>query len=77
MPIGLTNVSATFQSLMIELFRPYLWKFILVFFMTSLCIQNHRKTTLHICKLYYKYYPLTLYLQKKKNVDLAFYRLNI
>lgn len=32
LPFGLTNAPATFQSLMNDLFRPYLRKFVLVFF---------------------------------------------
>ncbi|PKA64277.1 RNA-directed DNA polymerase like [Apostasia shenzhenica] len=53
MSFGLTNAPSTFQSLMNEVFQPYLRKFILVFFfMIFWCIVL---TGFHICIIWRLY----------------------
>ncbi|GAB2266100.1 hypothetical protein Dimus_037866 [Dionaea muscipula] len=56
-PFGLTNAPAIFQSLMNEVFKPYLCQFILVFFddilvysPTAQTHEHHLKTTLQILR---------------------------
>ncbi|XP_027118691.1 uncharacterized protein [Coffea arabica] len=62
MPLGLTNAPASFQSLMNEIFQPYLRKFILVFFDAILIYSpdlqshvNHLRTMLKILRSHQLY----------------------
>ena len=67
MPFGLTNAPATFQSLMNESFRPYLCKFVVVFFddilVYSASLVDHE---LHLAKVLELLQKHQLYANYKK-----------
>ena len=55
MPFGLSNAPGTFQRLMNEVFRDYLYKFNLIFLDDVLAYSTNKADQLDICKLFYKH----------------------
>ncbi|XP_068328267.1 uncharacterized protein [Pyrus communis] len=76
MPFGLTNAPASFQSLMNEIFRPYLRKFILVFFGDILIYsaswelhQQHLSIALSLLQTHHLFVKLSMCAFGKQQIE--------
>jgi hypothetical protein len=67
MPFGLTNASSTFQSLMNDILKPFILKFVLVFFDDILIFSNSWAAHLqHVKQVFQVIRAHQLVLKKKK-----------
>jgi len=71
MPFGLTNSPATFQSLMNDMFKPFLRKFILVFFDDILIYSRSLKEHVQHLKCTFELLRNNHLLEKKSKCDFA------
>ena len=76
MPFGLTNAPSTFQSLMNEVFKEYLRKFILVFFDDILIFSKSLHDHLHHLELTFNFYISIACMLKSPSVSLPNKRLS-
>ena len=71
LPFGLTNVPSTFESLMNEVFRPFLRKFLLVFFDDILIYNITRTEHVQHLKLTLETLRRHQFMPRSLNVDLG------